>query len=119
MSTADDDITDEEAILITEAAIEKMQARVRARRIIDAAKLEFTRWRRRKRGIPTDSARCAAIMRRAEEVLMRQNESAKPFQPFARAPEATLLTEDAAETDRPLYPHSLPPDDGTLPGDAA
>jgi hypothetical protein len=114
-----DDLTEAEQIALVEAEIDRHQARRRVKRVTDAARAELRKQKGRRQGIPVESAQCAAVMQRAEEVLMRQKESAKPFRPFARAPEATLLTEDATETDRPLYPHSLPPDDGTLPRGAA
>jgi hypothetical protein len=72
-------MTDDEAILMVEAEIDRQQARTRAQRTVDAAKHEYTRWRCRKRGIPVDSNRCKQLMQRAEAVIMRTTEAAKPM----------------------------------------
>jgi hypothetical protein len=105
-------IADDEAALIAEVEllVERHQNRRRAEIIRSCARESYRRYRKA-RGLPCQP----------DEVPHPQpkTESHRPFCPFARILQPTLLTEDAAETDRPLYPRSLPEDDGTLPGGAA
>src|SRR6266516_629387 len=90
-------MTDEDAILIIEAEIDRAQARNRAKRVIDAARAELRKQKCRRQGIPVSSAQCAAVVARAESVMMRTTESAKPIRPFAKEPQSRLLTEAAAD----------------------
>jgi hypothetical protein len=112
-------MTDDEAILMVGAEIDRQQARTRAQRIIDAAKHEYTRWRCRKRGIPVNSEQCKDVMQRAESVMARQHEStARPkllgaLLGWSASRGQMMLAEDMEI--RPPYPHSLPEDDGDIP----
>jgi hypothetical protein len=105
-------MTDDEAILMVEAEIDRQQARTRAQRIVDAAKHEYTRWRCRKRGIPVDSNRCKQLMQRAEAVIMRTTEAAKPIRPFVPEAQSRLLTEAADESGLAALAHFRTDDDG-------
>jgi len=131
-------VTEDDIITLVEAEIEKMHAKRRAKRVIDAARHELRKQKCRRQGIAVDSAQCTArvyeVMQRANEALMQQHES-RPIRPFA--PDNTkLLTEVAdykPERERAWkaameelertgsvvisgrYPWALPEDDGTIP----
>jgi hypothetical protein len=105
------DLTEAAIIAEVEADIDRHQARRRARRVIDAARLQLMKQKCRRQGIPTSSAQCAAVMTRANEALMRQPESTPKLMGallgWSDSSGQMLLAENMEE--RKLYPWSLPP----------
>ncbi len=112
-------MTDEEAILMVEAEIDRHQARRRAKRIVDAARQQLLKNRCRRQGIATSSAQCQAVMARADEALLRTTESTRRPKLcgalWGWSPSGKQLLNEAGEPCRLEYPWALPDDDGTIP----